>query len=644
MAISACFGISSATAEEPKPTLPPAAERAIVFQKDIVPIVHGSCIKCHSGNEPKGALSLETRKGLFKGGESGPVVIERKSAESRLIKLVSGLEPDAIMPAQGPRLTKEQIGVLRAWIDQGAPWDEGFRFRGVQQAAIEPRRPDLPPAPPAAPETNPIDLLVLSYFVDERFNPGPVVSDAVFARRVSLDLVGLVPSPERLAEFEKDGRSDKRQRFVQELLADKRAYADHWLTFWNDALRNAYRGTGFIDGGRKQITDWLYRSLYENKPYDRFVHELISPTPESDGFISGIIWRGTVNASQRREMQAAQNVAQIFMGTNLKCASCHDSFVNHWKLADSYSLAAVFADGSLEVHRCDKATGAQATAGFIYPQLGEIDPRAPKAARMKQLADLMTGPKNGRLARTIVNRLWAWQMGRGLVEPLDDLDQPPWSQDLLDWLAVDLVDHKYDLKHTLELICTSRAYQLSAVGAPRPDESSFVFRGPIVKRMTAEQFVDAVSAVTGVWELKAIAKPREASGPADEDHKFTKLDGGIRTSLVNDDPLTRALGRPNREQVITRRDTLATTLQALELTNGDTLDGVLKRGAKNWAARKATAPDELIEQIYLKGLSRKPTDAERRAARDMLGSEPKAEGLEDLLWIVTMLPEFQLVY
>ena len=115
---------------------------------------------------------------------------------------------------------------------------------------------------------------------------------------------------------------------------------------------------------------------------------------------------------------------------------------------------------------------------------------------------------------------------------------------------------------------------------------------------------------------------------------------GVRTSLVNDDALTRALGRPNREQVITRRDTLATTLQALELTNGDTLDGVLKRGAKNWSARKAKSPDEFVEQIYLKGLGRRPTDVERRAARDLLGDSPTAEGFEDLMWALLNTKEF----
>jgi hypothetical protein len=118
----------------------------------------------------------------------------------------------------------------------------------------------------------------------------------------------------------------------------------------------------------------------------------------------------------------------------------------------------------------------------------------------------------------------------------------------------------------------------------------------------------------------------------------------VRTALVNDDALTRALGRPNREQVITRRDTLATTLQAIELTNGDTLDSVLKRGAKNWAARKTKSTDELLDALYLKALGRKPADIERRAAAALLGDTTTEQGLEDLLWIITMLPEFQLVY
>ena len=298
-----------------------------------------------------------------------------------------------------------------------------------------------------------------------------------------------------------DTQSGKRARLVARLLADDGRYATHWLTFWNDLLRNDYRGTGYIDGGRKQITAWLYASLANNLPYDQFVRELIDPSPATDGFTKGIVWRGVVNASQTPQMQAAQNISQVFMGVNLKCASCHDSFINDWQLTDAYGLAGIYADGPLEMVECDKPTGKTAPMKFLYPELGTVNASAPRAARLNELAHLLTAPANGRLSRTIVNRLWARFMGRGLVEPVDDMDQPAWQPDILDWLAEDLVEHGYDLKRTIGMILTSNAYQRVAMDLPERPES-YVFRGPALRRLTAEQFVDAVSAVTGVWRQK----------------------------------------------------------------------------------------------------------------------------------------------
>ena len=132
-------------------------------------------------------------------------------------------------------------------------------------------------------------------------------------------MIGQLPAPSETEAFLKDGDPKKKEKLARFLLADKRAYADHWLSFWNDLLRNDYAGTGFIDGGRKQISAWLYRSLVDNKPYDVFARELIAPSPDSEGFIKGIQWRGNVNASQVTELQFAQNVGQVFFGINLKC-------------------------------------------------------------------------------------------------------------------------------------------------------------------------------------------------------------------------------------------------------------------------------------------------------------------------------------
>ena len=153
------------------------------------------------------------------------------------------------------------------------------------------------------------------------------------------------------------------------------------LAFWNDALRNDYTGTGYITNGRYNISDWLYKSIRSNKPYDQFVKELVSPTDSSKGFVEGIKWRGVVNASQTTELQAAQNVSQVLFGLNLKCTSCHNSFISDWKLDDAYAFANIFADSSLEINRCDKPTGKFTNARMLWQQLGTIDNTASRASK-----------------------------------------------------------------------------------------------------------------------------------------------------------------------------------------------------------------------------------------------------------------------
>jgi Protein of unknown function (DUF1549)/Protein of unknown function (DUF1553) len=527
---------------------------------------------------------------------------------------------------------------------------------------VELRPVELPAVPSGSRLSNPVDRLLAAQLRSQGVDLSQVVPDRIFVRRVFLDLIGLLPTPAELAAFERDPALDKRTALVRRLLERREDYAVHWMAFWNDLLRNEYRGTGFIDDGRRQITAWLFRSLYENRPYNRFVHELISPVKGSEGFVKGIEWRGVVNASQRRELQAAQTTAQVFLGTNLKCASCHDSFTNQWLLSDSHGLAAVFAEGPLDIYRCDKATGEKARASFLFPEIGAIDADASRAERMRQLAELVTNPRDGRLAKTVVNRYWARLLGRGLVEPLDNMDQDAWDPQLLDWLAGDLVHHGYDLQHLLETICTSHTYQLPAQGEPKPNEAVGPFRGPISRRMTAEQFLDAVAQLTGVWpaatrdllrvdgrgqggQLGAVEKVLAADDPRPHAEKKSAEKDSIkvRAALLMDGPLSRALGRPNREQVVTRRDSLATMLQALELTNGTTLDGMLKNGSERWMTEKPATPEAVIARAYETALGRQATPAETRTAAEVVGTPPSVEGVEDFLWMLVMLPEFQLI-
>ncbi|MEZ6091258.1 MAG: DUF1553 domain-containing protein [Pirellulaceae bacterium] len=333
--------------------------------------------------------------------------------------------------------------------------------------------------------------------------PAPI-DDATFLRRVSLDLVGLLPTVEQLDQFLADPAADKRDRKIDELLNDRIAYADHWLSFFNDLLRNDYSGTGFITGGRKQVSQWLYRSLLNNMPFDQMTRELIAPpTVESRGYIDGIKWRGEVSAGQTLEIQFAQSISQSFLGINMKCASCHDSFIDRWTLEDAYGLAAIYSQRPLELHRCDKPNGQMATPTWLFPQLGQVDADAPPETRLKQLADLMTHKDNGRFARTIVNRLWHRMMGYGVVHPLDAMQHEPWNADLLDHLAFDFVENGFDLKHTLRYIATSQAYQSTTeVVDPKLQTESYVYRGPRARRMTAEQFLDALWQLTGNSPMK----------------------------------------------------------------------------------------------------------------------------------------------
>jgi hypothetical protein len=641
---------------------------------------------------------------IFKGGEDGPVIVPGDLAKSDLFRRITlPANHKDVMPSKGKKLSESDIATIKFWIQKGAPWPEGNdkEENNYRVAALEPRNPPLPVA--SGNIKNPVDVWVNEYFKKNKIQWVQLVDDRTYLRRVYLDILGLLPVPEDYTAFYKDTRPDKRAIWVRTLLNRNDDYAMNWLTFWNDALRNDYTGTGYITGGRSNINNWLYKSLQSNKPYDAFVRELISPDKESKGFIEGIKWRGVINASQRTEMQAAQNVSQVFFGLNLKCASCHNSFISDWKLEDAYGFANIFADSSLEIARCDKPSGKFTTAKVLWKQLGTINSAATAAIKQQQLAEIMTRPEDGRLYRTVVNRIWAQFMGRGLVEPVDLMDNEPWSQDLLDWLAFNFVQNKSNLKELIYLITTSNTYQLPSVGFKEPNQiiaKEYKFKGMLRRRMSAEQFADAVSTVISpvfpdslikfnpfvatVVEKEVPKKPdpkKEAVKKpivekseaekklaaekqaaerliqkrlADERKVAGKLaaeklvaEKSIllypRASLVVNNSFLTALGRPNRETVSTSRESQANLLQALELTNGGRFNEALKHGAENWK-RKYGQPDVIIKEIYRKALGREPQQKEFKVAKQLLEVDKGTGAVQDLFWAVMLLPEFQIIY
>jgi uncharacterized membrane protein len=601
-----------------------------------------NCYKCHSGAKIEGKLRLDEKEFVFAGGESGAIIIPGNPAESDLIRRINLPKNHRdVMPSKGKLLTDSEKQLLELWIQKGAPWPEGAAQQSVYRiAALAPRNPLLPP--PNSGLTNPIDLWVNEYFNQNKLNWQPKIDDRTFLRRIFLDVIGLIPTPKELEEFAKDTRPEKRDIWLQNLLNRKEDYATHWFTFWNDALRNDYTGTGYITGGRFNISDWLYTSILENKPYNQFVHQLISPDQKSKGFIEGIKWRGTVNASQRTEMQAAQNVGQVILGLNLKCASCHDSFISDWKLEEAYAFANIFADSTLEVSRCEQPTGKLAKTKILWEELGEIDSTANRTEKLRQLADKLVQPANGRMYRTLVNRVWKQMMGRGIVEPVDEMDNLPWSQDLLDWLAVDFVENGYDIKRLIFLIGSSKIYQSKSTPIASPDlllSENYLFKGLISRRMTAEQFSDAVSQL--IFPLFDSTLQRYK--PSQLIHENLQKPEFTRAALVANNPFLTALGRPNREIVSTSRDSQGSLLQALELTNGEKLNSALKNGAEKWR-NQYSSTDVLTQNLYIQALNRKPTPKELQIAKQALGQNPELSQIQDLFWAVLLLPEFQLIY
>lgn len=774
----------------------------IDFAHEIVPILKQHCAECHTGQKSEGGFSFNTQRQLLESGyiEAG------NPEESRLMQLIQSVDVDDQMPPKDRnRLSAAEVASLRQWIAAGVAWEPGFRFaKSAYEPPLKPRQVQLPEA--TSPDQNPIDRILQAHFNEHQIPVPSLVNDETFLRRAYLDIIGLPPSVAELRQFAA-GQSGDRNEAINRVLFRNHDYAEHWISFWNDLLRNDYVGTGYIDGGRKQITDWLYRSLVNNKPYDQFVRELISPDDEAAGFINGIKWRGNVNASQVTEIQFSQNVSQVFLGINMKCASCHDSFIDRWTLDEAYGLAAIYSTRELEIHRCDKPVGRVAKASWIFPEIGDVDPTAEQPERLKQLAVVMTSPENGRFARTIVNRLWHRLMGHGIVHPVDAMETKPWNEDLLDYLANYLVQQKYDLKAVLRLIASSQAYQSqSAAAQDSATSEEFVFQGPIARHLTAEQFVDCVWAVTSsaprqidapvsaldysrtsehpekisgqwIWSyadttgspageqaafrttLSVPAKPKSAMmaitcdneynawvngkkvggdkdwgsvevidigrhmtvgdneifivgknagaspNPAglyaeivltDDDGQRTRhpsdtswqasrkvpkptatdkaewapaaavvpqgflgpqvadsLNAEVssmlghatkiaRASLLKSNLLMRSLGRPNREQVVTVRPASVSTLQAIDLANGEVLNGMLQQGATNLIS-EADQGESFVVELFEAAVSRKPSGTELNLAMSLLGEQPTPESVQDLLWLVVMLPEFQFV-
>ncbi|HEY7330804.1 MAG TPA: DUF1549 and DUF1553 domain-containing protein [Gemmataceae bacterium] len=494
----------------------------------------------------------------------------------------------------------------------------------------------------APPEYNYIDRHVFAKLRVLRLQPAPLCSDSEFLRRVYLDVIGKLPAPDEVRCFLADGDVRKRQRVIDELL-ERPEFADWWALKWSDRLGCNQRFVGKI--GAHLYHEWIRQAMLDNMPDDELARAIVTGRGGNYSNPPAGFYR------RLRDPQArAEEVAQLFLGVRIGCARCHNHPGERWTQDDYYGLAAFFArvryrNGPFFVQIYDKEeTVYEARQGeVVHPRTGQtVPPRflgreiaslRPTEDRREVLARWLTCPDNAFFARNAVNRIWYHLFGQGIVEPVDDFrgSNPPCNDELLDALAADYIQHKYDRKYLIRTIVSSRTYQLSAAPTESNVEDTRYFSHAKVHLLQAEQLLDAIASAAGA-AVKFPSIPLGTSAVALPDGEYKH-------------PFLEAFGRPARAMVCEcERDSDTNLGQALHLVGGRTIHGLLHDPAGRAARLSASSlpVEKVIEELFLASLGRYPSGEEHSVLIDKLrksGSD-RRQIVEDILWVLVNHKEF----
>jgi hypothetical protein len=493
-----------------------------------------------------------------------------------------------------------------------------------------------------------VDRLLLAQWKRLGIVPSAPADDAAFLRRATLDICGTLPTPEEVMAYTTDPHSDKRARLIDRLL-DRPEYASFFALKWGDILRNRGRGysTSQQRPGTALFAGWIRDSLADNKPYDRFVSEILTASGSQE-LNPPTVWYRTV----RTTPEYVESVAQAFLGIRIQCAQCHHHPAERWSQADYYGLAAVFArvgrkGGFADAEVPTAETIYLADEGeVVHPRTGQVmRPRPPGGPDFDlsryddprhSLARWITAPDNPYFARTMANRLWGHFFGRGIIHPIDDArsTNPPSNPELLDALTRDFVAHRYDVKHLIGVICTSVAYGLSSVPneSNKDDVQSFARYYP--RRLPAEVLLDAFGQV-----LQAPTKFKSVAGDFPRGTRAIDLpDEAVPSHFLD------VFGRPARNSACECERVDAPALgQTLELISSAEIQEKLTadRGYVAQLADNQKSHDDNVSAIFLRVFARPPRDRERAAAVKFLEAQSnRKEAYASLLWSLLATNEF----
>lgn len=527
------------------------------------------------------------------------------------------------------------------------------RYSGLVAVStiIVPFKSIAPPSPADKLKGNAIDAFVGKKQKQLGLAPSPVCDDRTFIRRVGIDLIGTPPTPAEITAFLSDKSATKRAKLVDALL-ERPEYADYWGLKWGDLLRSNRTALG--NKGMWSFSNWIRAQFRQNRPIDAFVRDLL--TAQGSTFTDG---PSNYYRVANNPQDLAETTSQVFLGIRIQCAKCHNHPFEKWSQADYYQFAAYFArvgsknsdefglfgnetvvrtNDSGEVYhpkngRLMKPTPLGVTLA-VLPDGKTADPDV-SGDRRRILAEWLTGKDNRLFARNIVNRLWGYLMGRGLVNPIDDLrvTNPPTHPELLEYLASELTKNDYNLKAVLRLIANSSAYGRSSDATPDNAADDRFYTHYTVRRLPAEVLLDSINIACGTPE------------------KFNELPLGTRAIQLPDPQVTgegsdflNTFGRPPRLIACEcERMPEANLSQTLRLMNGDLINRKVGhnegRIAKLVQSKKSDAA--ILDELYLTAIGRLPLNRDRNLILGTLAfGADRRQVFEDVLLTLLNSKEF----
>ncbi|MBN1506619.1 MAG: DUF1553 domain-containing protein [Sedimentisphaerales bacterium] len=481
----------------------------------------------------------------------------------------------------------------------------------------------------------PIDELVFGRLEQLGIPPASLCSDAVFVRRAYLDVVGTLPTAQEARAFLADRDPNKRSVLVDHLL-EREEFADYWAMKWGDLLRvKSEFPINLWPNAVQGYHRWIRTCIKENTPYDRFVREMLT----ASGSNFRVPQVNFCRAVQSKEPQAlAQAVALTFMGIRpdgLSNQQWSDMavFFSHlgYKSTGEWKEEIVYFDPNEKNPKSD-TTGVLPDGTRVTLSAGR-DPR-------EAFAGWLTAPGNPWFARNIVNRIWSWLLGRGIVHEPDDIrpDNPPSSPELLAFLEKELVAARFDLKHIYRLILNSRTYQLCSIPRSDKPEGTANFASYPLRRLEAEVLIDALNQITGTTEKYSSAIPEPFTFIPEDQRSISLADGSITSSFLE------MFGRPPRDTGLeSERSNRATADQRLHMLNSSHIQRKIEQGPRLQSLMQSRRkPQQVVDELYLTILSRFPTGEERKivAAYGQTGGARPREVAIDLAWALINSEEF----